>query len=261
MLLSALVFSSAGSFISAVTGNFTGLHLGRCIQGLGAGGLAAVSNLIITDLPSEGDGRIWSATAGATYVLHSSSKPTLTCCSWAIGAITGPIIGGVLAEKGQWRWMFWINLPFTLLALLVLLLTASFKTGFPSSKMPKFLWRVDWLGYIFFAGSLISVLLGITWVRPYYLCWKSCLSKSASCGEFVMIPECTALTLYCNREERSIPGPTSQRRFPSSSASSGPLFSWCGPISPLLMQLSIYPSSWTPQAWRLTLGPLCMGWL
>ena len=66
ILLTALTFFTVGSFIAAVSGNFTGLHLGRSIQGVGAGGICALSNLIVSDLVSAVDRRKWTAILGAT---------------------------------------------------------------------------------------------------------------------------------------------------------------------------------------------------
>jgi MFS family permease len=66
MLLTALTFFIFGSFIAAVTGNFTGLLFGRTIQGIGGGGIYALSNLILSDLISDADRVKWSGFLGAS---------------------------------------------------------------------------------------------------------------------------------------------------------------------------------------------------
>ncbi|KAF2005050.1 MFS general substrate transporter [Amniculicola lignicola CBS 123094] len=147
MLLAALAFFTVGSFVGAVTGNFTGLHLARTLQGIGAGGIYALSNVIVADLVSIVDRRKWSAIFGAT---------------WVIGAITGPLIGGALVQEGQWRWLFWINLPFCLYGFAFFPLFAQFKNVSNDAILPQ-LKKVDWIGYFLFAGSLTSILLGLTW--------------------------------------------------------------------------------------------------
>ncbi|KAF2190863.1 MFS general substrate transporter [Zopfia rhizophila CBS 207.26] len=146
MLLTALAFSTVGAFLAAVTGKFTGLLLGRSVQGIGGGGLYALTHLIGTDLVSAKDRSKWSNIIGAM---------------WAVGAVTGPLIGGALAEYGQWRWIFWINLPFCGLAFVIIPVFAQLKT--PDGRIREKLRKVDWLGFFLFTCSLISVLLALTW--------------------------------------------------------------------------------------------------
>jgi MFS family permease len=65
ILIAALAFFMVGSFVSAVTGSFAGLLLGRSIQGIGAGGIYALSSVIMTDLISGVDRRYWTSLFGA----------------------------------------------------------------------------------------------------------------------------------------------------------------------------------------------------
>ncbi|KAF2470723.1 MFS general substrate transporter [Lindgomyces ingoldianus] len=146
MLITALTFFTIGTFIAAVTGNFTGLLLGRSLQGIGAGGFYVMTDLILADLIYAEDRKRWSAFIGAT---------------WVVGIVTGPVIGSALAERGQWRWIFWINLPFCGFAFIVLPAFAQLKLA--EGDILRGLRKVDWLGIVLFSGSLISVLLGLTW--------------------------------------------------------------------------------------------------
>jgi MFS family permease len=77
-------------------------------------------------------------------------------------AIVGPVVGGTLAENGQWRWIFWLNLPLCGCAFLILPLFAQLK---PKASGPVFpmIRQIDWVGYFLFGASLVSVLLGISW--------------------------------------------------------------------------------------------------
>lgn len=147
LLLTALTFLTCGSFIAAVSGNFTGLYIGRTIQGIGAGGIAILSNLIVSDLVSAVDRRKWSGILGAI---------------WAIGIVTGPVIGDALAERSRYRWVFWVNLPFSLLAFLILPFFAQLKPASPGPIVQK-IRNVDWVGFVLLSGALASVLLGLTW--------------------------------------------------------------------------------------------------
>jgi hypothetical protein len=65
VLLASLMAFSAGSFIAAVAGNMNILHLGRSIQGIGAGGLYLLSDLVASDLESPLDKRRLNTALGA----------------------------------------------------------------------------------------------------------------------------------------------------------------------------------------------------
>jgi MFS family permease len=60
MLLVALVFFSMGSFITGISDSVAGLLLGRVVQGIGAGGMRALSGLVVDDLRSERDRGVWT---------------------------------------------------------------------------------------------------------------------------------------------------------------------------------------------------------
>jgi MFS family permease len=77
LLLAALTFLTCGSFIAAVTGNVTGMLIGRTVQGTGTGGIAVLSNLIVSDLVSAVDRWKWSGIFGIMYV---SQSPIILRC-------------------------------------------------------------------------------------------------------------------------------------------------------------------------------------
>lgn len=91
MVITLLIFA-AGSVASAVADNYTVLIVGRTIQGIGGGGVIGLTTVLVTDLiPLRDRGRFYA----------------LISIIWAVGSTTGPIIGGALAQSGQWRWIFW----------------------------------------------------------------------------------------------------------------------------------------------------------
>ena len=128
-----------------------------------------MSNLIVSDLISAADRRKWAGFMGAMYnLLLSLQDFKLILHRWAIGCITGPLIGDGLANDKDFRWVFWINLPFCFVAFLILPFFADLKPAPPEPVVPK-LMNVDWLGFFLLGGSLVSMLLGLTWVRPLSL--------------------------------------------------------------------------------------------
>ena len=84
-LLTSLVFFTVGAIIAGVANNFTALLAGRSIQGIGGGGVLALSEIIVTDLvPLRQRGK-WFGFLSAM---------------WAVGSTAGPIVGGSFAQNG-----------------------------------------------------------------------------------------------------------------------------------------------------------------
>ena len=76
-----------GIIISGLAQNFTIMLVGRTIQGVGGGGVILLNDIIITDLvPMRLRGAYFGAIGGV----------------WALGSVSGPIIGGALAYKATW---------------------------------------------------------------------------------------------------------------------------------------------------------------
>ena len=87
MILIALVFFCVGAIVAAVAKNFTYMLVGRSIQGVGGGGIIALSEVIITDLiPLRWRGQYFG----------------ILSAMWSVGSVTGPILGGGFAENVTW---------------------------------------------------------------------------------------------------------------------------------------------------------------
>lgn len=87
MVLVAILFFCVGTIICAVAKDFTYMLVGRSIQGVGGGGIIALSEVIITDLvPLRYRGQYFGIMSGM----------------WSIGSVTGPILGGGFAEDVTW---------------------------------------------------------------------------------------------------------------------------------------------------------------
>lgn len=87
MLLIALTFFTVGAVVPALAQNFTVMLVGRSIQGVGGGGISALTYIIVTDMVTLKERGKWFG---------------LITMMWAIGSVTGPVIGGALAEKASW---------------------------------------------------------------------------------------------------------------------------------------------------------------
>ncbi|KAJ5140880.1 hypothetical protein N7448_004288 [Penicillium atrosanguineum] len=155
MVLFALVFFSVGAIVCAVAKNFTYMLIGRSIQGIGGGGLIALSEVIITDLiPLRWRGQYFG----------------ILSAMWSVGSVTGPILGGGFAESVNWRWIFYINFPFIGLGALFVIVFLNLNT-IPSSLVEK-LRKIDYIGTVIFVGSLSSFLIPLSWGGVSYP-WSS----------------------------------------------------------------------------------------
>ncbi|MCC6798864.1 MAG: MFS transporter, partial [Anaerolineae bacterium] len=90
-----------GSVLSGQAQNMIQLILFRALQGTGAGALMPVTFTIIGD--------IFSLEQRARMQGFFSSV-------WGISSVAGPLVGGFLVDHVSWRWVFYLNLPFGLLA-------------------------------------------------------------------------------------------------------------------------------------------------
>jgi MFS family permease len=75
--------------------------------------------------------------------------------------VLGPLIGGLFVEKATWRACFYLNFPFCVVGLPMVVCLIPLKTAKTSLKAK--LLRVDWLGGFLFIGGLTSLLIAITW--------------------------------------------------------------------------------------------------
>lgn len=105
ILISGMVMFLLGSAACALAWDMTTLIVFRGFQGVGAGSvMATVATL-----------------AGDLYTVRERARIQGWLSSmWGMAAITGPVIGGALAQYVSWRWIFLINIPIGLVAMLLL---------------------------------------------------------------------------------------------------------------------------------------------
>ena len=87
MVYLALIFFLIGALVAATANGFGPLLVGRSFQGIGGGGIFALTEILVTDLvPLRLRGQWFGIISGM----------------WSLGSVTGPIIGGVFAQKVSW---------------------------------------------------------------------------------------------------------------------------------------------------------------
>jgi EmrB/QacA subfamily drug resistance transporter len=101
LYLLAIFIFLLGSILSGQASNMTGLIVFRAVQGLGAGGLLPLAMTIIAEIYTPGErARVQGYFAGV----------------WGLASIVGPLLGGFITERLDWRWVFYINIPFGIAA-------------------------------------------------------------------------------------------------------------------------------------------------
>lgn len=139
-----------GSLLAALAPNIFVLIAARAVQGLGGGGIFALSQTIIGDMfpPRE----------RARYVAWIAAM-------WAVAGIAGPILGGTLAEY-YWPSIFWLNLPLGALAVVII--------NKPLKKLPRVAHahQLDGLGALLLVAATSVLLLVLNWGGSTYP-WRS----------------------------------------------------------------------------------------
>jgi EmrB/QacA subfamily drug resistance transporter len=102
---SAIVIFLIGSALSGLSQSMYQLIAFRGLQGIGAGGLMTLTMAIVADvIPMRERGR-YQGYFGAVLGLSN---------------VLGPLVGGVLVDQASWRWVFYVNIPIGLVALVVI---------------------------------------------------------------------------------------------------------------------------------------------
>jgi EmrB/QacA subfamily drug resistance transporter len=177
-LIPSIILFMVASVICALARNLPELIIGRAIQGVGGGGLLAISQAAIADVVSPRErGKYQGWLAG----------------TWGVASTAGPVVGGWVTDHLSWRWIFWANLPVGIGALILSQIGLKLLREVPKRG------RIDVLGALLLTGAVTSFLLGLSWGGHAYP-WTS----APIIGIFAL--GCMLLaTLW--RHERLVPQP------------------------------------------------------
>jgi EmrB/QacA subfamily drug resistance transporter len=150
VFLGAITIFLIGSLLAGASQSMLQLVVFRFVQGAGAGGLMTLAMTIIADIvPPRQRGR-YQGYLGALF---------------AVSSVVGPLLGGFITDNLSWRWVFYVNLPVGLLALVVI----SAVLHLPHRRVQH---TIDWLGAALLTSGVSALLLAITWGGTQYP-WKS----------------------------------------------------------------------------------------
>ncbi len=133
----AIVIFLVGSVLSGLSQSMFELIAFRAIQGLGAGGLMVGAQAIVGDIVSPRERGRYVGLFGAVF---------------GVASIVGPLLGGVFVDDLTWRWIFYINIPIGVVALIVV---ASQVPG----KLSRIHHVIDYIGTIVLSLAATSFIL------------------------------------------------------------------------------------------------------
>ncbi|HEX3948231.1 MAG TPA: MDR family MFS transporter [Steroidobacteraceae bacterium] len=142
MMLTAIGIFMIGSLACALAPSMTALVFSRALQGLGGGGLMALSQTIIADIVSPRERGRYQGYIGAVF---------------ATSSVGGPVLGGFLTEHLDWSLIFWINLP---LGLAALGMTSNVLKRVPFHPRKH---RLDIVGAALMIAAAVALLLALSW--------------------------------------------------------------------------------------------------
>ncbi|WP_448811951.1 MDR family MFS transporter [Agromyces bauzanensis] len=141
LLQLALVIFVASSAVAGFSQDATTLITMRVFQGVGAGGLAALSQIVMADIISPRERGRYAGLFGAVM---------------AVATVGGPLLGGVITDGLGWRWNFFVALPVAVAALVLLQRTLHLP------KRPKTKVSIDYAGIVLISAGVSLLLLWVT---------------------------------------------------------------------------------------------------
>jgi EmrB/QacA subfamily drug resistance transporter len=141
-----------GSALCAVAPGMVSLIAARALQGLGGGGLITLAQTIVGDVVAPRERGRYSAYFSVV---------------WASSSLLGPTLGGILSEQFGWPWIFWINLPLGLVALVIA------DHALRKLQTEHHRSRIDFAGIGLLSGATVALLMVLSlggkrmpWMAP-----------------------------------------------------------------------------------------------
>jgi EmrB/QacA subfamily drug resistance transporter len=140
LYLAGVVMFLIGSLLCGLATSMTQLIVFRAIQGLGAGAVIPLSMTIVGEL----------------YTLQERPRvQALFSGVWGFASITGPLVGGYITDVLSWPWVFYLNLPFGVVASVVIAMAYPKSEGHEGAT-------IDWAGATLLFASVTTLLVALS---------------------------------------------------------------------------------------------------
>lgn len=160
----ALVIFVVSSAVAGLSVNMAMLITCRVFQGLGAGGLTALAQVILAAIIAPRERGRYSGYLGATF---------------ALATVGGPLVGGALTEHLSWHWCFYVGVPFAVAASIVLQKTLHL----PVVKRRV---KIDYLGALLISAGVSCLLIWVSLAGNQFA-WRSWQTVAMTGGGFVLL--------------------------------------------------------------------------
>jgi EmrB/QacA subfamily drug resistance transporter len=147
----AIVIFVVGSGLCGLAQSMPQLAIFRAVQGIGGGGLLSLPFIVLGDVLSPRE--------------RGKSMGYFTAVM-AVSGVGGPLLGGVITDHASWRWIFYINVPFGIVAFVV--------TGIGLRVQLEPVRRaIDVVGATLLVASVTCLMLATSWTGEEYGWWSS----------------------------------------------------------------------------------------
>jgi EmrB/QacA subfamily drug resistance transporter len=161
----AIVIFVLGSALAGLSQGTDTLIVWRVLQGLGAGGVISLVQVLISDIVSPRERGRYVGLLGAVL---------------AVGTAGGPLLGGVITDTIGWRWNFYVAVPFAVLALILIQRTLHLP------KRAKRKVSIDYLGAVLIAAGVSLLLIWVSLAGNQFE-WNSATSWFMAVGSAVLL--------------------------------------------------------------------------